>query len=53
MKANRTTGTSIYIAANSNKPCVAAPGYYTLQVGSALAREHFGMIRDDDGENIS
>lgn len=53
MKANRTTKTSIYIAVNSNKPCVEAPSYHTLQVGSALTHEHFGMIRDDDGENIS
>ena len=53
MKASRTTDTSIYIAVNSNVPCAEAPGYRTLQVGSALAREHFGMVRDDDGENIS
>lgn len=53
MRANRTTDTRIYIAVNSDKPCVAAPGYHTLQVGSALASAHFGMIRDDDGENIS
>ena len=37
MKANRTTDTRLFIAVNSPKPCVTAPGDHTLQVGSALA----------------
>ena len=53
MRPNRTTDTRLYIAVSSRKPCAEGPGYHTLQVGSALAAEHFAMIRDDEGENIS
>ncbi len=50
---SRTLETRIYIAANTSSPCAEAPGYVTLQVGSALATSRFGMEHDDVGANIS
>ena len=50
---NQTCKISMYVAAHKKFTVPDIEGYVPLEVGAALRDEHFGYIRDDDGENIS
>lgn len=50
---NQTCKICMYIAAHKNFSVPDIEGYTPLEVGAALRDEHFGFIRDNEGENIS
>ena len=50
---NQTHKICMYIAAHKKFAVPDIEGYVPLEVGAALRDEHFGFIRDDEGENIS
>lgn len=43
----------MYIAAHKKFSVPHVKDYTPLEVGAALRKEHFGYLRDDEGENIS